>query len=409
MCERLAREVRVRPRHLHERELERKPRVGALPRVLDGDREEVDEPQDGRLGKLVRLLAQELLRLLGDGERVGDVAHVLDEQQVPEMLEQVGDEPAEVLPLLRQLLDEEQRAGRVPVDDHVAEPQQRLLVDRADELQHGLGVDRVVRRRGELVERRHGVAERAAGGTGDERERRVLGLDPLSVGDPAEERHDLRQPRPLEHERLAARPHRREHLLQLGRAEHEHEVGWRLLDELEKCLPGCVGQLVRLVEDVDLRAPLDRLEDDALADLADVVDPALRGGVHLDHVERAAVRDREADRARLVGRGRRARRSRAVERLREDPRHRRLAGPARPGEEVRLPHLVVLDRVLQRPDDRLLADDLVEPLRAVLPVERRHLLDSSRWVNARPRAPSSRSVSPEVPASPARIGRSRGT
>ncbi len=47
--ERLAREIGLRPRHLHERELERKARVGALPSVLDRDREEVDEPQDGRL------------------------------------------------------------------------------------------------------------------------------------------------------------------------------------------------------------------------------------------------------------------------------------------------------------------------------------------------------------------------
>ena len=74
----------------------------------------------------------------------------------------------------------------------------------------------------------------------------------------------------------------------------------------------------------------------------------------------------------------------AVERLREDPRHRRLARPARPGEEVRLAHLIVLDRVLQRPDDRLLPDDLVEPLRAVLPVERRHPADSSRCAVVRP-------------------------
>ena len=53
-------------------------------------------------------------------------------------------------------------------------------------------------------------------------------------------------------------------------------------------MPGCVRELVRLVEDVDLEAALDRLEDDALPDLADVVDAALRGGVHLDDVERAA-------------------------------------------------------------------------------------------------------------------------
>ena len=92
MCERLAREIRVRPGHLHDRQLERKSRVGALPHVLDGDREEVDEPQHGRLGELVRLLAKELLRLLGHRKRVGDVAHVLDEQQVPQVLEEVGDE-----------------------------------------------------------------------------------------------------------------------------------------------------------------------------------------------------------------------------------------------------------------------------------------------------------------------------
>ena len=262
----------------------------------------------------------------------------------------------------------------------------------------------------------------------------VLRLDPLAVRDPAQERDQLRQPRPLEDERLAARAHGREHLLQLGRAEDEDEVGRRLLDELEERLPGRVGELVRLVEDVDLVAALDRLEDDALPDLADVVDAALRGGVHLDDVERGAVRDREADRARLVGDRRRAGRPGAVERLREDARHRRLAGAARPGEEVRLAHLVVLDRVLQRPDDRLLSDDLVEPLRAVLPVERGHpLIQAAGQVARRDavakrrfrglarsladpsaktapgRAPSSRSASPEVPASPARIGRSRGT
>ena len=296
MREGFAGEVGVRARHLHERELERKPRVGALPRVLDGDREQVDEAQDGGLGELVGLLAEELLRLLGDGQRVGHVPHVLHEQQVPKVLDQVGDEPSEILALLRQLLDEEERARRVAVDDHVAQPKQRLLVDRADELEHRLRVDRARGRRGELVERRDGVAERAARSAGDERERGVLCLDPLSVGDATKQRDEVGQPRALEDERLAARAHRREHLLRLGRAEDEDEMGRRLLDELQKRLPRCIGELVRLVEDVDLRAALDRLENDPLADLADVVDPALRGGVHLDDVERAPVRDRDAHR-----------------------------------------------------------------------------------------------------------------
>ena len=65
----------------------------------------------------------------------------------------------------------------------------------------------------------------------------------------------------------------------------------------------------------------------------------------------------------------------AVERLREDARHRGLPGAARAGEEVGLAQLPQLDRVAQRADDRLLADDVVEVLRAVLPVERRHPSD----------------------------------
>ena len=63
---------------------------------------------------------------------------------------------------------------------------------------------------------------------------------------------------------------------------------------------------------------------------------------------------------------------RAVQRLGEDARERRLAGAARAREQVGLAHLPCLDRVPQRPDDRLLAHDLVEVLRPVLAVERGH-------------------------------------
>src|SRR5205823_10217834 len=131
-----------------------------------------------------------------------------------------------------------------------------------------------------------------------------------------------------------------------------------------------VRELVRLVEDVDLVAPLDRLEDDAVADLADVVDAALRGGVHLDHVEGRAGGDRAAGVAGAVGRRRRA--LRAVEALGEDARHRGLAGAARAGEGVGLAHRVRADRIAQRPHDRLLPDDLREALGTVLPVESGH-------------------------------------
>ena len=285
MREGLAREISVRSRDLDDGELEREARVSALARVLDCDCEEVDEPQDGRLRELVRLLAKKLLRLLGHRQRVRDVPHVLDEKQVAEMLEEVVDEATEVLTLLGELLDEDERSGRVVVDHHVAEPEERVLVHGSQKLEDGLRVDRSVRRRRELVERRDGVAKRPARAPGDERERRIGHLDRLAVGDPPEDRDELREPRALEHERLAARAHGRDHVPVLGRAEDEEQVRRGLLDELEQGVPRGTGELVRLVEDVDLVAALDRLEHDALANLADVVDATLRGRVHLDDVE----------------------------------------------------------------------------------------------------------------------------
>ena len=284
------------------------------------------------------------------------------------MLEQIGDEPAEILALVRELLEERQRPGRVAVDDEVAEPEERLLLDRAEELQHRLHRHVPLGRRRELVEGRHRVAEAAAGGAGDERERCLGHLDALTFGDGLEVAHDLGEPRSRQHERLAARADGREHLLQLGRAEDEDEVGRRLLDQLQERVERSVGELVRLVEDVDLVAALDRLQDDALADLADVVDPALGGRVHLDDVQRRAGRDRQACVAGSVRIGSRA--VSAVERLGEDARERRLARSARPREEVRLANVAGRDRVLQRADDGLLADHVVEPLRTIFAVER---------------------------------------
>src|SRR6266700_4190024 len=107
--DRLAREIRRRARHLDERELERQAGIATLAHVVDGDGEQVDQAYDRRLAELVRLRAQPLLRLLGDGQRLRHLVHVLHEHQVPQVLDQIADEPAEVVSLLRQLFDERQR------------------------------------------------------------------------------------------------------------------------------------------------------------------------------------------------------------------------------------------------------------------------------------------------------------
>ena len=110
-------------------------------------------------------------------QRLRDVADVLDEQELAEVLDQLGDEPTEVLTLLGELLDLDERAGGVAVDDRVAEAEERVLLDPADELEHVLHGDRLAGRGGELVERRDRVAERAVGAARDQREGGVGRVD----------------------------------------------------------------------------------------------------------------------------------------------------------------------------------------------------------------------------------------
>jgi hypothetical protein len=124
--ERLAGHVRRRARHLHERELERQARVAALAKIVDGHGEQVDQPHDRRLAELVRLSREPLPRLVRQRQRVRHLAHVLHEQQRAQVLEEVENQPPEVLALRRELLDDSECARGVLVDDEIAEPEERL-------------------------------------------------------------------------------------------------------------------------------------------------------------------------------------------------------------------------------------------------------------------------------------------
>ena len=104
----------------------------------------------------------------------------------------------------RKLLDEGQRARGVLIDDEIAEPEQCLLLDRAEQLQHRLHRHLALGRRGQLIECRNRVAVRAPRAPRDQRQRLVRRVDPFAVRDTAQVRHELREARALEHERLAA-------------------------------------------------------------------------------------------------------------------------------------------------------------------------------------------------------------
>ena len=186
--------------------------------------------------------------------------------------------------------------------------------------------------------------------------RRGIGRPAVGLEDPGELALDLGDRQAADVEALEARQDRRREARRLGRGEHEDDEVGRLLERLEERVPGVLGDLVRLVEDVDLASQFAGRVGEALAELADVVDAAVAGGVDLDEVERRALADRDARRAGVAGVA--VLEVRAVERLGEDPRQRRLAGAARPDEQDGVRDPIGADGVAQRLDDRFLPDDL---------------------------------------------------
>ena len=173
---------------------------------------------------------------------------------------------------------------------------------------------------------------------GDQRGGAVVDRDPLAVGDAPHHGRDLLGRRTAEVKAVTAVDDRRQHLVGLGRRQHEDGPRRRLLKRLEERVPGLGGEHVRLVQDVDLVLAGDGRVGDLLTQFADVVDRVVGCGVHLDHVERGRARDRDARVADATRRDRRP--VDAVQAGREDLGHARLAGAARADEQVGVVDLV---------------------------------------------------------------------
>ena len=139
---------------------------------------------------------------------------------------------------------------------------------------------------------------------------------------------------------------------------------------------------VHFVEDVDLVARRHRRIADGVVDLADVVDAVVGGGVHLEHVDVAAVDDGLAVHAHHRhldgGRGDRAVGQFVIERAGENAGGGGLADPAHAGEDPGLRDAAGLERVRDRAHHGVLADEVVEGGGAVF--AREHAVAAGRRV-----------------------------
>ena len=164
---------------------------------------------------------------------------------------------------------------------------------------------------------------------------------------------------------VGARADRADDALGFRRREDELDVLGRLLDELEQRVEALVRDHVGLVDDEDLVAVAHRREGGALAQVAGIVDAAVRGRVNLDDVERAgAAGGQLTARFALAARGVRGA-LRAVQAARKDARRGGLAASARPGEQVRVRHAIRAQRRLERLRHVFLADHLIKGVGAI--------------------------------------------
>src|SRR5437762_3441825 len=308
-------------------------------------------------------------------------------------------ERLEVLALACRAVNRLERGRRVVCDQRRGEGADRRGRGGPEELGDGRRLEPAVAVGDRGVEQRGRVAQRALGPADDHGQRRGLERDLLFAQDALEGvRERVGRDRP-EVEALHAREHRGRDVARVGRREHEDDVARRLLERLQQRVEGGLGELVDLVDDVDLVAAPCRRVLHVLAQRADLLDAAVRRAVDLEHVHEGAGQRLAADRARAAGLGPGA--VGAEERPREQARRRRLADAAGAGEEVGVGYAAGRERVPERPRDRVLPDDRVERLRSPLPRE-----DLIGQVTVHPP-----SIDPycELPITPAPVRYSHGT
>ena len=134
----------------------------------------------------------------------------------------------------------------------------------------------------------------------------------------------------------------------------------RLFQRLEQRIEGGVGDLVGFVEDVDLEAVARRTVARGLAQLADLVDAAIGGGVDLDHIHRIAGANLAAGIANAARLGHGMVLRLAIQRHRQNARDGGLADPAMSAEDVAVRDASLLDGVLQGAGDVVLPDHVGE-------------------------------------------------
>ena len=257
-----------------------------------------------------------------------------------------------------EFLDDFEHGGRRTGFECGRHRAQRFERKHAEQAAH-VGAGQFVAATGDgLVESGKGIADAALAGLGKDGQRFGVGLDALLLADPLHAADDCLEFNRTEAELLASRSDRRGNLVRFSGAEQEDGPLGRLFQRLEQRIEGFAGDLVGFVDDEDLVAVARRAVADVFAQLAHLVDAAVRRRVDLDHVGGVVLRDLDAGRADAAGRN--GRPLDAVQAAGEDTRDCRFAGAALARQDVAMRDTALLNCVLEGGADMLLPDDAGE-------------------------------------------------
>ena len=137
----------------------------------------------------------------------------------------------------------------------------------------------------------------------------------------------------------------------------------RLFQCLEQSIEGGRAQHVDLIDEINAEFASGGQKTDILSQLADLLHPVVAGAVNLQNIEiiaRSNFSARIASATGCLGRT-----IDTIEGFGKNTSRRCLSYPTGTDKEVGVGQTFIFDGVAQRPDDRILAEDLLEQLRTV--------------------------------------------
>src|SRR6266850_5534900 len=259
------------------------------------------------------------------------------------MIQEVRQQPPQVLAMLRKIVEFSQRPLRFAREQSASERKNLALSGKPE---HGEDVffdDLAAAKADQLVQSALRVAHPAVGAPGDGMKSCVVDFDLLQFGDLAKMLNDERHRNATQIKALATRKDGGKHLFRLGGGKHELYMSRGLFQRLEKRIEGFFGEHVNFVNDVDLKPRTGRRVFGGFAQLTDFIDTAIARAVDFENIERTSFGDFLAARVVVVEIDFGA--AGAIEAFGEDARDGGLARAARPAKQIGMGDPALLDGV----------------------------------------------------------------